>query len=169
LGLEIDETIDKEGEYGPYQQTKRLDIYLQHAKKLIDENCAYYCFCTSEILAKMREEQKKVNVVSFQYDRRCTKLSLSEIEKKIADKISFSIRLKVPMNKIFIINDIVREKVIFNTKDIGDFIIIKSNGVATYNFAVVIDDYLMKITHVLRGEEHLSNTPRQLIIYDYFK
>lgn len=168
LGLKIDETIDHEGEYGPYQQTKRLDTYLHYAKKLLDKNHAYYCFCTNEILAKMREEQKKANIVSFQYDGRCAKLSASEIKKNLDSKTAFSIRLKSPANKTFIVNDIVREKVVFNTKDIGDFIIVKSNGVATYNFAVVIDDYLMKITHVFRGEEHLSNTPKQLLIYDYF-
>lgn len=168
LGLEIDETIDHEGKYGPYQQTKRLDIYRRHADKLIDEKRAYYCFCTNEILAEMREKQKKAGIVSFQYDGRCAKLAPSEVKKNLDNKINFAIRLKTPENKEFMINDIVREKVSFNTKDIGDFIIIKSNGVATYNFAVVVDDYLMKITHVLRGEEHLSNTPKQLLIYDYF-
>lgn len=167
LGLEIDETIDKEGEYGPYQQTKRLDIYRHYAKKLINENHAYYCFCTSEVLVKMREEQKKAGYASFRYDGRCAKLLSSQIKKNLENKFAYSIRLKTPENKVFIINDIVRNEVSFNMKDIGDFIIIKSNGVATYNFAVVIDDYLMKITHVFRGEEHLSNTPKQLLIYDY--
>lgn len=168
LGLEIDETIDHEGQYGPYQQTKRLDIYLNHAKKLIAEHHAYHCFCTRETLDKMKEEQHKAGIVSFQYDGRCAKLSPSEVKKNLEDKVSFAIRLKSPENKVFNINDMVRGQVSFNTKDIGDFIIIKSNGVATYNFAVVIDDYLMKITHVLRGEEHLSNTPKQMLVYDYF-
>lgn len=168
LGLKIDETIDQPGLYGPYQQTQRLDIYLHHAQKLIQAGHAYYCFCTNEILDKMREDQKNANKPSFQYDGRCAKLAASEVQEKIKAKVVFSIRLKTPANKIFTINDMVREEVKFNTKDIGDFIIIKSNGIATYNFAVVIDDYLMKITHVLRGEEHLSNTPRQLLIYDYF-
>lgn len=168
LGLEIDETIDHEGKYGPYQQTKRLDIYRHHAEKLIDEKHAYYCFCTNEILDEMRAEQKKAGITSFQYDGRCAKLSPAEVKKNLANKVAFAIRAKTPENKVFTINDIVRSEVSFNTKDIGDFVIIKSNGVATYNFAVVIDDYLMKITHVLRGEEHLSNTPKQLLIYDYF-
>ncbi|MBE4704255.1 glutamate--tRNA ligase [Spiroplasma platyhelix] len=168
LGLEIDETIDHEGKYGPYQQTKRLDIYRSHADKLIADKHAYHCFCTNEALDKMKAEQQKVGIFSFQYDGRCAKLSPAEVKKNLADKVSFAIRLKTPKNKIFTINDMVREEVSFNTKDIGDFVIIKSNGVATYNFAVVIDDYLMKITHVLRGEEHLSNTPKQLLIYDYF-
>lgn len=167
LGLEIDETIDVEGEYGPYQQTKRLEIYRHYAKKLMNENHAYYCFCTSETLAIMREEQKRAGIASFQYDGRCAKLSSLEVKKNLENKLAYSIRLKTPTNKIFTINDIVRGDVSFNMKDIGDFIIIKSNGIATYNFAVVIDDYLMKITHVLRGEEHLSNTPRQLLLYDY--
>ncbi|MGL5268313.1 MAG: glutamate--tRNA ligase [Spiroplasma sp.] len=168
LGLVIDETIDQEGKYGPYQQTKRLNIYRQYAKKLITDNYAYYCFCTNEVLTKMKEEQKKVNIASFQYDGRCAKLSATEIKKRLDNKVVFSIRLKSPKNKIFTIDDIVRGQVSFNTKDIGDFIIVKSNGIATYNFAVVIDDYLMKISHVFRGEEHLSNTPKQLLIYHYF-
>lgn len=167
LGLTIDETIDQEGQYGPYQQTKRLDIYRQYAQKLIDEKYAYHCFCTNEILATMREEQKKANIASFQYDGRCAKLSAAEVKKRLDSGVVFSIRLKSPENQIFTIDDMVRGQVSFNTKDIGDFIIIKSNRIATYNFAVVVDDYLMKISHVLRGEEHLSNTPRQLIIYHY--
>lgn len=168
LGIVIDETIDHEGKYGPYQQTKRLDIYRRHAQKLIDAKHAYYCFCTNETLVKMREEQKKKGIVSFQYDGRCAKLSLAEVKKNLTAKVPFAVRLKSPDHKIFTINDMVRGDVTFNTKDIGDFVIIKSNGVATYNFAVVIDDYLMKISHVLRGEEHLSNTPKQLLVYDYF-
>lgn len=170
LGLDIDETIDTKGsKYGPYQQTQRLDIYRHYADKLIDKNHAYHCFCTVKTLEQMRKAQEKAKVPAFKYDGRCAKLLPSEINKKLEEKVSFAIRLKSPKHKTFIINDIVRGEVTFNSKDIGDFVIIKTNGVATYNFAVVIDDYLMKISHVFRGAEHLSNTPRQLIVYDYFK
>lgn len=168
LNLEIDETINQEGNYGPYQQTKRLDIYLKYANELLKKGFAYHCFCTSETLLKMKEEQEKEKRPSFQYDKRCSNLKEDEIKKKLQDKVSFSIRLKSPVNKEFVLDDLVRSRVVFNTKDIGDFIIIKSNGIATYNFAVVVDDYLMKISHVFRGEEHLSNTPKQLLIYSYF-
>lgn len=170
LGLEIDETIDTKGsKYGPYQQTERLDIYRHYANKLIDENHAYHCFCTPKILEAMKKAQEKAKVPAFKYDGRCAKLSPSEVNKKLQSKVAFAIRLKSPKHRTFIVNDIVRGEVSFNSKDIGDFVIIKTNGIATYNFAVVIDDYLMKISHVFRGAEHLSNTPRQLIVYDYFK
>jgi len=117
----------------------------------------------------MKKAQEKAKVPAFKYDGRCAKLSPSEVNKKLQNKVAFAIRLKSPKHRTFIINDIVRGEVSFNSKDIGDFVIIKTNGIATYNFAVVIDDYLMKISHVFRGAEHLSNTPRQLIVYDYFK
>lgn len=168
LGIEIDETVDNEGKFGPYKQTERLEIYLNYAEQLINKKFAYYCFCTPEQLEKSREEQLNTGVNAPIYLGECWKLEQSEVANNIANNIKKTIRLKIPSNKAYIVKDLVRQDVIFNSKDIGDFVIIKSNQVATYNFAVVVDDYLMQITHVLRGEEHLSNTPKQLLIYELF-
>ncbi len=169
MGIIPDETIDTLGEYGPYKQTERLDIYLKYAHELVKNKHAYYCFCTSETLDKMREDQTADNILAFQYDKRCLKLDDKTIVDNLQKKVSYTIRIIIPDDKIYMIADLVRGNVEFKTQDLGDFIIIKSNGVATYNFAVVIDDHLMEISHVFRGEEHLSNTPRQLVIYEYFK
>lgn len=168
MGIIPDETIDLPGKYGPYKQTERLNIYIQHALMLIKEKKAYYCFCTTQYLDKMREKQKSKNILAFQYDGTCLKLEQSIIENNLKNKVSYAIRIKIPINKSYKIKDLVRGDVEFNSVDLGDYIIIKSNGVATYNFAVVVDDHLMEISHVFRGEEHLSNTPKQLVIYEYF-
>ena len=168
MGIIPDETIDLPGKYGPYQQTARLDIYQKYATQLINEKKAYYCFCTDSQLEYMRQTQTAQNILAFQYDGTCDKLSQATINNNLKNKVAFAIRVRIPHDKIWAINDLVREHVEFKAQDLGDFIIIKSNGVATYNFAVVIDDHLMAISHVFRGEEHLSNTPRQLVIYEYF-
>ncbi len=168
MGIIPDETIDLPGKYGPYKQTERLNIYIQHALILIKEKKAYYCFCTPQYLEEMRKKQADKNILAFQYDGTCSKLEQPVIEENLQNKISYAIRVKIPTNKSYKIKDLVRGNVEFNSVDLGDYIIIKSNGVATYNFAVVIDDHLMEISHVFRGEEHLSNTPKQLVIYEYF-
>ncbi len=168
MGIIPDETIDLPGKYGPYRQTERLNMYIKYALMLIKEKKAYYCFCTIQYLDEMRNKQKAKNILAFQYDGTCLKLEQSIIENNLKNKIPYAIRIKIPTNKSYKINDLVRGDVEFNSVDLGDYIIIKSNGVATYNFAVVIDDHLMEISHVFRGEEHLSNTPKQLVIYQYF-
>lgn len=168
MGIIPDETIDLPGKYGPYKQTERLNIYIKHALILIKEKKAYYCFCTPQYLKEMRKKQADKNILAFQYDGTCSKLEQSVIEENLQNKISYAIRVKIPTNKSYKIKDLVRGNVEFNSVDLGDYIIIKSNGVATYNFAVAIDDHLMEISHVFRGEEHLSNTPKQLVIYEYF-
>lgn len=168
MGIIPDETVDLPGNYGPYQQTERLNIYIKYALMLITAKKAYYCFCTTQYLNEMRSKQKAENISAFQYDRTCLKLAPSVIENNLKNKVSYAIRIKIPANKVYKIKDLVRGEVTFNSVDLGDYIIIKSNGVATYNFAVVIDDHLMEISHIFRGEEHLSNTPKQLVIYQYF-
>ena len=168
LGINIDETIDNEGEYGPHQQMPRWDLYLSYAQKLLAKQQAYYCFCNKTTIAAMRKKQHEENKPAFKYDKSCLKLSYSQINHNLTSKKSYVIRVKIPPNRKLIVADMVRKQVLFDTNDFGDFVIIKSNGVPTYNFAVVIDDHLMKISHVLRGEEHLSNTPKQLVIYDHF-
>ena len=169
LGIIPDESIENPNpKYKYYRQMEKLDIYKKYAYELVEKGYAYECFCSEEDLEKSRIEQEERGITSFKYDRRC--LNLSEEEKEALRKkgIKPSIRLRVPDDKKIAFNDLVRGEVSFNSNDFGDFVILKSNGIPTYNFAVVIDDHIMDITHVLRGEEHLSNTPKQLFIYDYF-
>lgn len=166
LGIIPDESPTNPGDYGPYRQTERLDIYREYAKKLIDKGLAYECYCTSEELDEQRKEQEKNGKYSYRYDRRCMCLSDEEKEAYQKEGRKPSIRFKVDESAEYKWNDIVRGEISFIGKDISDWVIIKSNGIATYNFAVVLDDALMKITHIFRGEEHISNTPKQLMIYE---
>ncbi|QVK02909.1 glutamate--tRNA ligase [Mycoplasma mycoides] len=170
LGIFPDESIFNVGDqkYGKYMQSQKFDRYKQLAEQLVDQNKAYRCFCTSEELEKDYEDQISRGIIATKYSQKCLSLTQDQIQKNLENKKEYSIRFKVPENKTWTINDIVRGDVSFDSKDLGDFVILKSNGVATYNFAVVIDDYDMQITHVLRGEEHISNTPRQMMIYDAF-
>ncbi|GAV24354.1 glutamate--tRNA ligase [Carboxydothermus islandicus] len=165
LGITWDEGIEVGGENGPYRQTERLNLYQKYARKLIEEGFAYYCFCTEEEL----EEERKNLLAKGEMPRylgKCRNLTPAEKEKYLAEGRKPTVRFKVPAGRTIVINDLVRGVVTFETDGIGDFIIVKSDGIPTYNFAVVIDDVTMGITHVLRGEEHLSNTPRQILIYE---
>lgn len=157
LGLNWDE--------GPYKQSERLDIYKSYALRFLEAKLAYKCFCSPEELEREREEAIKEGRPP-RYSGRCSNLSQEEVAKLEAKGLSFSIRFKIPKDAYFVVDDIIRGRIEFDVNAItGDFIILRSDGMPTYNFAVVIDDYLMKITHVIRGEDHLSNTPRQLLIY----
>ena len=153
-------------QYGAYVQSKKIKRYLEFAEQLISENKAYKCFCTPQELEVEREEQIKKGIISTKYSKKC--LNIKNTESLNYKNKPYNIRFKVPENKIYAINDMVRGRVEFNSKEIGDFVIIKSNGIATYNFAVVIDDFDMKISHVVRGEEHISNTPKQCMLYEAF-
>ena len=169
LGIVPDESTENPNpKYAPYRQMEKLDIYKKYCDELVKKGYAYECFDTSEELEAMKEEQLSRGVKSFKYDRHSLTLTEEEKEKYLKEGRKPSIRLKMPSNHELKFNDLVRGEVTFNSDDIGDFIIMKSNGIPTYNFAVVVDDHLMEITHVLRGEEHLSNTPKQLQIYEYF-
>lgn len=168
LGIEPDETIDCPGKYGPYRQLERLTLYQKYAQKLLTIKKAYYCFCTSIELEQDRKIQLLKGVLSFRYNRKCLNLSPTIIAKKLANKTPYNLRFFVSNNENYDFYDLVRGYVNFKGNDIGDWIILKSNGIPTYNFAVVIDDMLMKISHVVRGEEHISNTPKQLMIYKAF-
>lgn len=168
-GIYFDEGPETDGAYGPYWQSKRLDIYHHHSKILLDNHDAYYCFCSSETLTKMREEQIKKKQ-SPRYDGRCRRLSFAEVDKKIADKEPYVIRMKIKLTKQkFIFDDIIRSKVIINARQIDDQVIIKSDGYPTYHLANVVDDHLMQVNYVIRGEEWLSSTPKHLLLYEYFK
>jgi nondiscriminating glutamyl-tRNA synthetase len=150
----------------PYRQSERNNIYKKYVEKLLGEKKAYYCFCTKEDLEKMKNLQRERKEPP-RYEGSCDSLTDEEIAKKIKDNCDFTIRLKVPKSKELEFDDLVKGKVKFNTKDIGgDFVIAKSDFSALYNFVCVVDDYEMKITHVIRGEDHISNTPKQILIYN---
>jgi len=165
LGLNWDEGPDKGGPYGPYRQSERLPVYQKYLQKLLDENKAYYCFCSGKELQKEREkaQDKKKD---YKYSGKCSTLTDEEIQERLDQGLKPVIRLKVPTTGLTVVHDLIRGNVEFENSLFDDFIIAKSNGWPTYNFAVVVDDYTMNITHVIRAEEHLSNTPKQIYIYE---
>ena len=166
-GLDWDEGPGKEGEYGPYIQSARLDIYKREVQKLIDNDKAYYCFCSKERLAEVKEQQL-ANKQPPHYDRHCRNLSKEEAQKKVANGEEYVIRLKVPENQEIVFTDLLRGEITFNSNLIDDQVLLKSDGYPTYHLAVVIDDYLMKITHIMRGEEWISSTPKHVLLYQAF-
>lgn len=163
LGIHWDEGPDKGGPNGPYRQSLRLKTYQEYANKLLKEGKAYKCFCSPERLESLRKEQLSRGMMP-RYDGRCHHLSEAEIKRMESEGITYAIRFRVGKG-IIIFEDLIHKKMHFDTEGIGDFIIIRSDKVAAYNFACVIDDHLMKITHVIRGDDHLSNTPRQILVY----
>ncbi|MCX5779381.1 MAG: glutamate--tRNA ligase, partial [Firmicutes bacterium] len=165
LGIEWGEGITKGGENGPYRQTERLDIYQEYLLRLMDQGDAYYCFCSQEELEAERQEQAARGEMQ-RYSGKCCQLSELEVKQHFTAGIKPSIRFRVPEHQIYVVDDLVRGRVSFESDNSGDFIIAKSDGIPVYNFAVVIDDVLMGISHVIRAEEHLSNTPRQLMLYE---
>lgn len=169
LGLDWDEGPEIGGEYAPYRQRERLNIYQEFADKLLQDGKAYYCYCTEEGLEAKRkqalEEKRHPG-----YDGKCRNLTESEKQQLIDSGRKPVIRFKIPeIEEKIVVTDLIREDVEFSPEALHDFVIIRSDGVAAYNFAVVIDDYLMKITHVIRGEDHLSNTPKQILLYQTLK
>lgn len=166
--LFYDEGPDIGGPYGPYIQSQRLEIYKQQAEELVKKGHAYYCFCTPERLAQIREEQLRLKVPQVKYDKHCLKLSQSEINEKLEQNIPHVIRLNVPENQVVRFYDIIREEVEFETNNIDDQVLLKSDGYPTYHLANVVDDHLMKVSHVIRGEEWLPSTPKHILLYDFF-
>lgn len=168
LGLDVDEGIGVGGEYGPYRQSERVDIYREYAEKLLEEGKAYYCYCTPEELQAMREEAARKGEMP-RYNQHCRHLKEEELEAYKKEGRVPVIRFKMPdEEQEIIINDLIRGEIKFSTDVLDDFIIFKSDGMPTYNFAVVIDDALMKISQVIRGEDHISNTPKQILLYEAF-
>lgn len=165
LGMDWDEGIDIGGENGPYRQTERLDIYKKYTEKLLAEGKAYYCYCTDEELEEERQALIKEGKMP-RYMGKCRNLTPEQIAAYEAEGRKPTVRFRVPADQQILVRDMVRGDVVFDSNNIGDFVIVKSDGIPTYNYAVVIDDALMHITHVIRAEEHLSNTPRQCLIYD---
>lgn len=166
LGIDWDESPDKPGEYGPYRQSERFDIYDGYIEQLIEEGKAYYAYDTAEELEEAREQQRAEGVAPH-YIGKWRDASEEEVEEARAKGHPESIRFRVPEEGVFIFEDIVKGHIEFEADSVGgDFVIRKSDGSPTYNFAVVVDDHLMNITHVLRGDDHIANTPRQMMIYE---
>ncbi len=167
LGIEWDEGADIGGDYGPYRQMERLDIYQKYIDELLERDIAYECFMTEDELEAERETQRANGQIP-KYSGAHSQLTEEEREAYRAEGRKPSIRIRVPKGVTYTFNDIVRQNISIESSDYGDWVIVKKDGIPTYNFAVAIDDHLMGITHVLRGEEHISNTPRQIMVYDAF-
>ncbi len=162
-GITYDEGPDKDGGVGPYIQTERMGIYKEYAKKLVELGGAYYCFCDKERLESLQGEGGV-----HTYDKHCRNLSKEEVERRLAAGESYVIRQKVPEGVVSSYDDMVFGRISVDTADIEDGVLLKSDGLPTYNFANVVDDHLMGITHVIRGTEYLSSTPKYNLIYDAF-
>ena len=162
-GLHYDEGPDVGGEHGPYVQSERKEIYMEYAKKLVDMGAAYYCFCTKERLEKLHEDDAVGG-----YDRHCRNLSKEEVEKNLRAGIPFVIRQKMPLEGVTSYKDEVFGEISMNNSELQDQILMKADGYPTYNFCHVIDDHLMGVTHVVRGSEYLTSTPKYVLLYDAF-
>ncbi|MDA1186063.1 MAG: glutamate--tRNA ligase [Acidobacteria bacterium] len=167
MGLRWDEGIETGGDHGPYRQSERLHIYRAHAVELMARGHAYRCFCLPEELemdryAALRDRRPP------KYVGRCRDIPPEQARRRVEDGASSTIRFRIPSDREVVFNDVVRGEVRFSTEVLGDPILVRSDGSPAYNFAVVIDDALMRISHVIRGEDHLSNTPRQVLLYEAF-
>ena len=155
------------GDKGPYVQSERLHIYRPYVDQLIDQGHAYYCFCSKERLDAVREENKAKGIISG-YDGHCRNLSTEDAKKRIEAGESYVVRLKLPEDRDVAIDDMVRGRVVMNTNDSDDQVLLKADGFPTYHLAVIVDDHLMGITHIIRGEEWLPSTPKHVILYEMF-
>jgi glutamyl-tRNA synthetase len=164
LGIDFDEGYGIGGEFGPYMQSRRLGIYHEYAQKLLEAGAAYYCYCTKEELEEERQ-QARAQRKPFVYSGRCRNLTSEEKDKYEAEGREPSMRLKVE-DKLITVNDLVKGDVEFNTGLLGDLIIVRPSGMPMYNFASAVDDISMKISHIIRADEHLANTPKQILIYE---
>ncbi len=169
FGLSVDEGPLEGGEYGPYRQSERMvnGLYDRYAAQLLQEGKAYRCFETDAELEAERERAAQQGL-PYKYSRKSLYLSESEIQQKLDAKVPFTIRFKMPDKGDLVYTDLIRDLISFDLSLISDFVMVKSDGSPTYNFAVVVDDILMKITHVIRGEDHISNMPRQLLLFEAF-
>lgn len=166
LGMDWDEGVDKDGGYGPYRQSERNDIYKEYYEELLNKGLAYKCYCTEEELEAEREANAAAGQIAG-YSGKCRHLTNEEVAQFEEEGRQSTIRFRVPEGKTYAFDDMVKGHVSFDSDEVGgDFVIAKKDGIPTYNFAVVVDDHLMEISHVLRGDDHISNTPKQLMIYE---
>ena len=167
IGMDWDEGPDIGGDYGPYVQSERKDLYLPYAKELVKKKKAYYCFCTEEELQQRRDEAA-ARGETFKYDKHCLHLSEEEIQARLDAGMPYVIRQNVPEHGEASFDDVLYGHIAVDCSDLDDMILIKADGMPTYNFANVIDDHTMGITHVMRGNEYLSSTPKYNLLYDAF-
>ena len=167
MGLQWDEGVEVGGPYGAYRQTERMQTYADHTERLLAESKGYYCFCSAETLDAHRKAQLAAGLPP-KYAGTCRNIPPDEAQRRRDAGENAVVRLRVPENRNVTFNDIVRGEVTFHTDVIGDPVLVRSDGIPAYNFAVVIDDALMKVTHVIRGEDHISNTPRQILLYEAY-
>lgn len=168
LGLQWDEGPDIGGPYGPYRQSERLETYREHVNILLKKGHAYRCFCTKERLDEMRAAQMAQGSKKPGYDRHCRNITEEESSRRALENESFVVRMKVPVDGICTMNDLLRGEIQREWSLIDDQVILKSDGFPTYHLAVVVDDYLMKISHIIRGEEWINSVPKHLLLYKYF-
>ena len=175
-GLSIDEgvclengKISEKGDYGPYIQSLRVEkeIYQKYAQELIEKGYAYYCFCSKERLDNIKAQQKADGKIP-RYDGLCRGVSVQQAKERIKNGEKYVIRLKLPANRDIVFEDLIKGKITINTNDMDDQVLLKEDGFPTYHFAVVIDDHLMKITHIVRGDEWISSTPKHVFMYEAF-
>ncbi|MEJ7631544.1 MAG: glutamate--tRNA ligase, partial [Rubrobacteraceae bacterium] len=165
IGLEWDEGPEAEGSHAPYRQTERLNIYRDAAKKLLDSGAAYYDFATSEELAEFRERARVEKRQPIYTGGEYRDMELEKARKKIEAGEPYTVRFKTPREGQTVVEDMIRGPVTFENANLEDFVIMKSSDTPTYNFAAAVDDAEMEISHVIRGDDHLSNTPRQVLIH----
>lgn len=168
VGIDYDEGPHKDGAHAPYIQSQRTELYRQHAQILLEKKAAYRCFCTPERLEAMRQQQAAKKQAPM-YDRTCYYLSEEEVQQKLAEGLSYVIRQKIPHGRKLQFHDLIRDVVNFNTSIIDDQVLMKSDNFPTYHLANVVDDHLMEITHVIRGEEWLPSTPKHILLYEAFE
>lgn len=166
-GLMYTEGPDVGGNYGPYVQSERKDVYKKYINELLQKRKAYRCFCSKERLVQMKEEQQ-AKKIAYKYDGFCKKLSEAEIEKKLADKESYVVRQDIPQDMTIEWNDAVYGALKVNSNELDQSVLMKSDGMPTYNFANVVDDHLMEISHVIRGAEYITSTPKYILLYQAF-
>lgn len=165
--IPFDEGPTKPGDHGPYVQSERLPLYKKHALELVEKGLAYHCFCSSERLTQVREQQM-ANKLPPAYDKHCRNLTKEEVDKQLATGQPHVIRMKVPTEGTCTFSDLIRGEVAISYKNVDDQVLMKSDGFPTYHLAAVVDDHFMEISHVIRGEEWLSSTPKHLLLYSYF-
>jgi glutamyl-tRNA synthetase len=167
MGLQWDEGVEAGGAFGPYRQTERMPSYVEHTNRLLTAGKGYYCFCSAATLEAHRKAQLAAGLPP-KYAGTCRHIPPDEAARRKASGEAAVVRLKVPEGRNVTFNDVVRGEVTFHTDVIGDPVLVRSDGIPAYNYAVVVDDALMKVTHVIRGEDHISNTPRQILVYEAF-
>jgi glutamyl-tRNA synthetase len=167
VGLKFDEGPHIGGDYGPYTQSERVDIYQKYLKELLDKKEAYYCFCSEERLTTMREDQQ-ARKLAPRYDRHCRDLSDDEIINRLQSDEKYVVRQKMPLSGEVVVHDELRGDIKFKAEDLDDQVLIKSDGIPTYHFALIIDDHLMQITDVIRGEEWIPSFPKNILLYTSF-